>query len=291
MGQPGACGFIPPSVSAAQGADKLIEYDVQRGTVVRRPVSPSSSSAGLPGYCVEVPSGSVGECIFKLAPGLTEKQADDNPHVPSDTLQRSTDVNPLYKPYHGYTDMAASVKRVYRSVFAPYDAWFSTGDLLRRDAEGFVYFVDRMGDSFRWKGENVATSSVQEVLAAAPLVAQANVYGVEVRGRDGKAGMAQLRLQDGCGEDEFDFHALFSHCYQHLPPVAIPIFLRLTPAIAETSTSKYSKYVAVKEGFDPACVSDPLYTLDAKACTYRRLTPVLYEQLLDSNYRGYEVSR
>ena len=215
----------------------------------------------------------------------------DNPHMPSDALARSKDVNPAYKPYHGYTDDAASLQRVYRHVFSPYDAWFSTGDLLRRDAEGFIYFVDRMGDSFRWKGENVATSSVQEVLAAAPQVQQANVYGVHYPGRDGKAGMAQLRLQAGCGEDDVDFHALFLHCYQHLPPFAIPIFLRLTQVIAETSTSKYSKYLAVKEGFDPACVSEPLYTLDAKSCTYRRLTPALFEQVLDAGYRGYEVAR
>ena len=132
-----------------------------------------------------------GECIFKLAPPIptssslssptASEQSMDNPHVPSDTLQRSTDINPLYKPYYGYTEYAANSKRVYRHVFGPYDAWFSTGDLLRCDAEGFFYFMDRTGDTFRWKGENVSTNEVAEAMAAFTGIGQVNVYASAIR--------------------------------------------------------------------------------------------------------------
>ena len=295
MGQVGACGYIPPPVRKQQGADKLIAFDVQQGTVTREEAGEERRVAHLPGACVEVPVGEAGECIFKLAPPLstsTSNDSVDNPHVPSDTLQRSTDVNPLYKPYHGYTDFAANSKRVYRHVFGPYDAWFSTGDLLRCDAEGFFYFVDRTGDTFRWKGENVSTNEVAEAIAAFAGIAQANVYGVQYDGRDGKAGMASVRLCDGLTEDSVDFADLFSHLYSALPHYAIPIFIRLTNTIAETSTSKYQKYRAVQEGFDPSRVGgDAVYTLCGKGCTYRRLTEHRYAEVVRSDYRGYELSK
>ena len=301
MGQVGACGYIPPDVRKQQGADKLIAFDVEQGSVRREEADDELAAAGLPGSCLEVPAGEAGECIFKLAPPLATStsspsspgaQPDDNPHVPSDTLQRSTDINPLYKPYHGYTDFAANSKRVYRHVFGPYDAWFSTGDLLRCDVEGFVYFVDRTGDTFRWKGENVSTNEVAEAVAAFPGFAQCNVYGVQYSGRDGKAGMASVRLSDGLGDDNVDLADLFSHLYESLPHYAIPIFLRFTSTIAETSTSKYQKYRAVQEGFEPSRVGgDAVYTLDGKGCTYRRLTEHRYAEVLSSGYRGYELSK
>ena len=298
MGQVGACGYIPPHVRKQQGADKLIAFDVEQGCVHREAADEQQRAAGLPGNCVEVPAGEAGECVFKLAPPLPSSTspsattAEDNPHVPSDTLQRSSDVNPLYKPYHGYTDFAANAKRVYRNVFGAHDAYFSTGDLLRCDAEGFFFFVDRTGDTFRWKGENVSTNEVAEAVAAFAGIAQANVYGVYFDGRDGKAGMASVRLQDGLSEDALDLADLFSHLYATLPHYAIPLFIRVTSAIAETSTSKYQKYRAVQEGFSPARVGgDAVYTLDGKGCTYRRLTEHRYAEVVSSGYRGYELSK
>ena len=299
MGRVGACGYIPPSVRKQQGADKLIAFDVEQGCVTRMEADAERTAAGVPGACVEVPVDEAGECIFKLAPPLPSSPSSssapssaDNPHVPSDTLQRSSDINPLYKPYHGYTEYGANSKRVYRHVFGPYDAWFSTGDLLRCDAEGFFYFVDRTGDTFRWKGENVSTNEVAEATAAFSGIAQVNVYGVHYGGRDGKAGMASIRLCDGLREDSVDFAELFSHLYSSLPHYAIPIFLRLTAAIAETSTSKYQKYRAVQEGFEPSRVGgDAVYTLDGKGCTYRRLTEHRYAEVMSEGYRGYELSK
>ena len=294
MGQVGACGYIPPDVRKQQGADKLIAFDVQQGCATRVEAEDERKAAGLPGACVEVAVDEAGECIFKLAPPLPSPSSSsssttesvDNPHVPLDTLQRSTDTNPLYKPYHGYTDYAANSKRVYRHVFGAYDAWFSTGDLLRCDAEGFFYFVDRTGDTFRWKGENVSTNEVAEAMAAFGGIAQVNVYGVQYDGRDGKAGMASVRLSD----DSVDFAELFSHLYASLPHYAIPIFIRITSSIAETSTSKYQKYRAVQEGFDPSRVGgDALYTLDGKGCTYRPLTEQRYAEVVSSGYRAYEL--
>lgn len=301
MGKVGACGYIPPHVRKQQGADHLIAFDVEQGCVTRLEADEEGRAAGLPGVCVEVPVGEAGECIFKLAPALPTSSSPsssfttesiDNPHVPSDTLQRSTDVNPLYKPYHGYTDTTANSKRVYRHVFGPHDAWFSTGDLLRCDVEGFFYFVDRTGDTFRWKGENVSTNEVAEAVAAFTGIAQANVYGVQYDGRDGKAGMASVRLHDGVQEDSIDMADLFTHLYTTLPHYAIPLFIRLTNSIAETSTSKYQKYRAVQEAFHPSRVSgDAVFTLDGKGCTYRRLTEHRYDEVVSSGYRGYELSK
>ena len=179
---------------------------------------------------------------------------------------------------------------MYRHVFDAWDAWFGTGDLLRWDADGFLYFVDRMGDTFRWKGENVSASDVAEVVAAFPQCAQTTVYGVHFQGRDGRAGMAAIKVRGGADE-AFDFAAFFGHCYAALPPFALPIFVRLVPALDETATRKVQKYRLVKEGFDPALVSDAVFSLDAKACTYTRLTADTLDAVLHPSYRGYDIAK
>ena len=110
--------------------------------------------------------------------------------------------------YDGYTDREATERKLVRDAFERGDAWFRTGDLLRRDAEGYYYFVDRIGDTFRWKGENVATQEVADVLNGAPGVTETSVYGVQVPGEDGRAGMAAVVLADGT---RFDGPAFYSH--------------------------------------------------------------------------------
>ena len=98
--------------------------------------------------------------------------------------------------FEGYTDAAQTEKKVLRDVLAKGDAWFRTGDLMRRDEQGFFHFVDRIGDTFRWKGENVATSEVNEAVADCPGVIEATTYGVEIPGADGRAGMAAIVIDD-----------------------------------------------------------------------------------------------
>ena len=149
--------------------------------------------------------------------------------------------------YVGYADKAASEKKVLRDAFAPGDAWFRTGDLMRQDKDGYFYFVDRIGDTFRWKGENVSTTEVSEALSHYPGVAEVNVYGVEVPGQDGRAGMAAITPGEG-----FDIAGLRGYLSRELPFYARPVFIRIQPAIETTGTFKYRKVDLVKEGFDPA---------------------------------------
>ena len=148
--------------------------------------------------------------------------------------------------FTGYADKAATEKKVLRGAFAPGDAWFRTGDLMKQDEEGYFYFVDRIGDTFRWKGENVSTGEVSERLSEIPGVKEANVYGVAVPGADGRAGMASLVTGP-----EFDLAAFQTQSEAMLPPYAQPLFLRLQPEIETTGTFKYRKIDLVEDGFDP----------------------------------------
>ena len=139
-------------------------------------------------------------------------------------------------------------------MFARGDAWFRTGDLMRADASGFYYFVDRAGDTFRWKGENVSTTEVAVAIAAFPGVKEATAYGVHVPGTEGAAGMAAL-VVDG----ELDLSEFRRHLARRLPPYARPLFLRIADRIAATDTFKHTKNNLQREGFDPAATREPIY--------------------------------
>ena len=159
----------------------------------------------------------------------------------------STDPSNVGSRFEGYTSREASEKKILRDVFEPGDAWFRTGDLMRKDEKGYFYFVDRIGDTFRWKGENVATSEVSEAICAFPGVKQANVYGVAVPGADGRAGMATLVT-----DDELDLAAFRTHLIDRLPEYARPLFLRIRNEMEVTATFKYTKTDLVRQGYDPA---------------------------------------
>ncbi len=164
-----------------------------------------------------------------------------------------------------YTDGAASEAKVLRDVFATGDAWFRTGDLMRRDRAGHLYFVDRLGDTFRWKGENVSTAEVADLLGLCPGVIEAVVYGVAVPDTEGRAGMAALLVSGG-----FDLAAFHAHAVAVLPSYARPVFVRLRTALDHTGTFKPVKAALIADGYDPALVQEPLFTLDRDR--YRPLT-------------------
>src|SRR5262249_18480563 len=124
--------------------------------------------------------------------------------------------------FEGYASEAETEKKILRNVFAPGDAWFRSGDLMRQDKDGYFYFVDRIGDTFRWKGENVATSEVSEAITSFPGIREANVYGVTMAGREGRAGMVAV-VADG----NLDLAAFRAHLVAHLPDYARPLFLRM----------------------------------------------------------------
>ncbi|RJO80381.1 long-chain-acyl-CoA synthetase [Nocardia panacis] len=167
-------------------------------------------------------------------------------------------------PFDGYTDASATEAKLVRDGFAAGDLWFDTGDLVRNQGLRHIAFVDRLGDTFRWKGENVATTEVEAALDAEESIEQAVVFGVDIPGADGKAGMAAVTLRPGA---EFDGRALADLVYDRLPGYAVPLFVRVVPELAQTSTFKSRKVELRKQGH--ATVADStLYVLSGRAEGY-----------------------
>ena len=219
-GKSGAIARVPKMLKSKFNV-RLVRFDIESEMPERR----------NDGLCYECKPGEIGEAIGQIA--------NDARHA-----------------YSGYADKAASQKKVLNDVFRTGDAWFRTGDLMRQDKDGYLYFVDRIGDTFRWKGENVSTSEVSEYCASAPGVEEAIVYGIPVPNHDGKAGMASL-----IARDDFNLAAFKAHVDSHLPVYARPRFVRLLQEVETTGTFKYKKMDLIKEGFDPKLIKDPLYIL------------------------------
>ena len=182
--------------------------------------------------------------------------------------------------FEGYTDRGETERKILRDVFARGDAWFRTGDLMRLDEQGFFHFVDRVGDTFRWKGENVATSEVNDAIRDCEGVRDATTYGVEVAGHDGRAGMAAIVVTDG-----FDFDNFAAHLARRLPAYAQPLFVRIAATLDATETFKQKKQLLMREGFDPAVINEPVYCRDAQSGVYRRLDANAYARIADGKIR------
>ncbi len=161
------------------------------------------------------------------------------------------------QPFDGYTDKSASEKKLVRDAFKDGDVWFNTGDLMRSQGFGHAAFADRLGDTFRWKGENVATTQVEAAISADAQIEEATVFGVEVPGCGGRAGMVAVQLKEGA---EFDGAALAKAAYANLPSYAVPLFARLVKELAHTSTFKSQKVELRKQGYGPD-IADPIYVL------------------------------
>ncbi|KAA0113748.1 long-chain-acyl-CoA synthetase FadD6 [Mycolicibacterium sp. P9-22] len=182
-----------------------------------------------------------------------------------------------FQPFDGYTDKSASEKKLVRDAFKDGDVWFNTGDLMRSQGFGHAAFADRLGDTFRWKGENVATTEVEAGLSGDAQVEEATVFGVEVPGAGGRAGMVALQLKSGA---EFDGAALARTAYAHLPPYAVPLFVRIVPEIAHTSTFKSQKVELRKQGYGED-VKDPLYVLAGRQEGYVPFYPEYVAEVKD----------
>ena len=165
------------------------------------------------------------------------------------------------QPFDGYTDPEATEKKIVRDAFADGDAWFVSGDLMLDQGLKHASFVDRLGDTFRWKGENVATTEVEAAVGARPEVHQAVVYGVPVSGADGKAGMAAVRLHD---DAEFDGAAMAESLRASLPAYAVPLFIRLSAELEHTSTFKSRKTELREQAFNTSMFDEPVYVLSKK---------------------------
>ncbi|MEE2034450.1 long-chain-acyl-CoA synthetase [Rhodococcus chondri] len=181
-------------------------------------------------------------------------------------------------PFDGYTDPEATEAKLVRDAFSDGDVWFDTGDLVRSQGYMHVAFVDRLGDTFRWKGENVATTQVEGAIGSHPAISEAVVYGVEVPGTDGRAGMAAVTLHESA---EFDGAHLAEELHRALPEYAVPLFVRVMDELEHTTTFKSLKVDLRKQGYTDVG-SDTLYVLASRTEGYRRV----FDGYVDAVTRG-----
>ncbi|HMA74229.1 MAG TPA: long-chain-acyl-CoA synthetase [Xanthobacteraceae bacterium] len=240
-GKPGAVGRIPWFL-ARRFPTKIVRFDIERQLPLRDAL----------GRCEEAAPGEVGEAVGRIF---------SDPARPAGRFE-------------GYSNAADNEAKILRNVFAEGDAWFRSGDLMRRDREGYFYFIDRIGDTFRWRGENVSTTEVSEVISAFAGIHEANVYGVEVQGREGRAGMAALVC-----EPDLSLAELRSYLSARLPEYARPLFLRIRGEIDVTATFKQRKIGLVRDGFDPTPIRDPIYFDDPRVQAYVRMDEALYREI------------
>ncbi|MEP1421268.1 MAG: long-chain-acyl-CoA synthetase [Erythrobacter sp.] len=240
----GAIGQMPAWMGSKIGME-LVKFDV----VEERPIR------GADGFCIRADVDEPGEVLGKI-----------------------TDVG--RQSFSGYHDKKATQAKILTDVFEQGDKWFRTGDLIRRDADNYLYFVDRIGDTYRWKGENVATNEVADVISKYPGVELANVYGVEVSGFEGKAGMAALTV----GSD-FSIRGFADHLRAGLPAYAVPLFLRIQPEADTTGTFKFRKVELVKQGFDPKHTDDPIWFLEPGANEFAALDDAMHARIANGDYR------
>ena len=240
-GETGAIGRIP-SYLAHRFPTALVKVDADSNQPLRN----------AQGLCLRCAPNEVGEAIGQL----------------------QNDPSNMGSRFDGYTNQKATEEKILRDVFHPGDAWFRTGDLMRCDERGFFFFVDRMGDTFRWKGENVATSEVAQALCAFPGVQQATVYGVAIPGTDGRPGMATL-----LADDHLDLGALRQHLIRSLPHYARPLFLRIGNAMELTGTFKYRKADLLRDAYNPTATTDVVYFNHAERAEFVRIDKALYNQI------------
>jgi fatty-acyl-CoA synthase len=246
-GKPGAIGRIP-SFLAHRSPTALVRHD----PATEQPARDAE------GRCIRCRPGEVGEAIGRIVAGRAG----------------------LGSRFEGYTDARDTESKILRDVVEAGDAWFRTGDLMRKDAGGYFYFVDRIGDTFRWKGENVSTSEVAETIAAFAGVVDVSVYGVAVPGSDGRAGMAAIVTAV-----PLDLVRFQEHLATHLPDYARPLFLRLSAEIEATTTFKHRKGDLVRAGYDPSAGGDPIYFRDPARDAFIALDQPTYQRLLAGRIR------
>lgn len=185
--------------------------------------------------------------------------------------------------FAGYTDKQATEKKIFRNPFGNNEIWLNTGDMIRYIGYYHAQFVDRLGDTFRWKGENVSTSEVEDVLDSSEQIEHSSVYGVEIPGTDGKAGMASIFATED--HKNFNLSDLLNIQKKDLPPYAIPIFLRFLSQLKTTSTFKIQKSDMKKVGFDITETDDPIYVLLPNSSEYTLLTNEIYNEINLGKYR------
>ena len=239
-GKVGSVGHVP---MRRFGRLKLARYDVENDELVR----------DERGRCVECDAEEVGQLMIELR-----------------------DTSSSLGEFRGYTDKKATEDKVAHNVFDDGDRYFKSGDLLRFDRNDYFYFVDRIGDTYRWKGENVSTSEVAEVLSRAPGIDGATVSSIEVPGAEGRAGLCAVVC------DAFDAESFWATA-QELPSYAQPRFVRVLSQFDTTGTFKIQKTQLKKDGVDPSQVSDALFLRMNDG--YVPLTDELYARVMSQDVR------
>lgn len=246
-GEPGAIGRVP-SYIVHRFQMAIVKFDFEREEPLRDDDR----------HCIRCEPDEAGEAIARI-----------------ESRSRDGSLN-----FEGYLNRADSEKKILRDVFAPGDAWMRSGDLMRKDARGFYYFVDRIGETFRWKGENVATSEVVQAISSCPGVIEVSVYGVEVAGYDGRAGMAAFAV-----DERFDLSALRRHIDGRLPDYARPLFLRICERLEVTGTFKHKTQALAAQGFDPRTAGEVIYCAWPSRDTYTRMDETLYQRIMSGALR------
>lgn len=185
--------------------------------------------------------------------------------------------------FAGYTDKGASEKKIFYNVFEKGDVWMNAGDIVRNIGYTHAQFVDRLGDTFRWKGENVSTTELEDLISSLEEIEHTSVYGVEIPGCEGRAGMASILAS--VNVEKFDFNNFLSTLQNKLPKYAIPIFVRFLSELSTTSTYKIQKYDMKKIGFNIKKTNNPIYVYLPGSTKYTILTKKIYENILNRKYR------
>lgn len=241
-GRIGSIGRIPPFLRRLMPV-RLIAFDHEAEEPIRDD----------DGRCIEVPPGEVGEAIGEIRAKLAFR-------------------------FDGYNNEEESNRKILQDVFSEGDTWFRTGDLMRSDKRGYFEFVDRIGDTFRWKSENVSTGEVADTITTCAGVESANVYGVEIPGHDGRAGMAAITVAS-----DFSIETFGKEVSARLPAYAQPVFVRVMEDEIVTGTFKQRKVELVAEGFDVTQISEPLFVW--KEGGYRTLDDAEHADIADGGYR------
>ncbi|RWS29198.1 Long-chain fatty acid transport protein 1-like protein [Leptotrombidium deliense] len=243
----GSCGFIsqllPGRITDFFFPVSLIRVNEETGEAIRGP----------DGLCVRCQPNQCGEFIGKIVKEDPTREFD------------------------GYLNTEATNKKIIRDVYRKGDMYFRSGDLLYLDQFGYVFFKDRTGDTYRWKGENVSTTEVEEVISKIIKHRDCIVYGVEIPGCEGRAGMVAI-----AGDTTVEMDKLYIKLGNKLPKYAIPVFVRLTEKIELTGTFKMSKTVLQKQAFNPTITDDQIFVIDTNKNGYVKMDRYLYEDIINS---------
>jgi len=242
--KPFAVGYIPPIMTKLIPI-MIIKFD----TVTETPIRNDK------GFCMQCEPGEIGELVGQI------------------------DETDPTKSFMGYTNREATEKKILRNVFVMGDAYFRTGDLLKKEERGYYYFVDRVGDTFRWKGENVSTSEVEFIISQIKGVKEVNVFGVQVPRRDGRAGMAIIVINP----NEFDMKNFYAVVTEKLASYAAPLFIKFNKEMNLTTTFKHIKVDLVKEGINPSKVKD-IYVKNDNQKTYIPFTSEHYNYISTTDH-------